>query len=122
LPAAQEGGEVMEDFAQKAVEAAGKAILKLIGDGAWIMPDYANRFKLPPAFIDEVWQLVDKDRLRHQIAQRIELELAERMVNHMAAELATDIKQILSVPERREALRAVAREHMQAVMKAGPQP
>lgn len=40
-------------------------------------------------------------------------------MNHMAAELATDIKQILSVKERREALRALAREHMDAVMKAG---
>lgn len=33
------------------------------------------------------------------IAERLESELADRMVNHMAAELATDIKQILSVRE-----------------------
>ena len=36
-----------------------------------------------------------------------------------AAELATDIKQILSVQERREMLRGLAREHMDAVMQAG---
>jgi hypothetical protein len=47
-------------------------------------------------------------------------ELTERMVNHMAAELATDIKQILAVKERREMLRGLARDHMEAVMKAGP--
>ena len=41
------------------------------------------------------------------------------MVNHMAAELATDIKQILSVQERREALRALAREHMDSIMSRG---
>lgn len=40
------------------------------------------------------------------------------MVNSIAAELATDIKQILSVKERREMLRGIAREHMDAVMKA----
>ena len=43
------------------------------------------------------------------------------MVNHMAAELATDIKQILSVSERREMLRGLARDHMDAVMSAGLQ-
>lgn len=33
---------------------------------------------------------------------------------------ATDIKQILSVKERREMLRGLARDNMDAVMKAGP--
>ena len=54
-----------------------------------------------------------------QVATLLEAELAERMVNSIAAELATDIKQILSVKERREMLRGIAREHMDAVMKAG---
>ena len=57
----------------------------------------------------------DKD----ENATRLEAELADRMVNHMAAELATDIKQILGVKERREMLRGLARDHMDAVMKAG---
>lgn len=59
------------------------------------------------------------DKVRAQFAARLESELADRMVTHMAAELATDIKQILSVKERREMLRALARDHMDAVMKAG---
>ena len=46
------------------------------------------------------------------------LELAERIVNHMAAEISTDVKQILSVKERREALRALARHHMDSLMSA----
>jgi len=33
--------------------------------------------------------------------------------------LATDVKQILSVKERREMLRGLARDHMDAVMAAG---
>ena len=65
------------------------------------------------------WKLVDSDKVKQQVAALLEAELAERMVNSIAAELATDIKQILSVKERREMLRGIAREHMDAVMKAG---
>ena len=59
------------------------------------------------------------EKLKQKIAERLESELADRMVNHMATELATDIKQILSVKERREMLRGLARDHMDAVMAAG---
>ena len=39
----------------------------------------------------------------------------------MAAELSTDIKQLLSVKERREKIRSLARDHMDSIMKAGTQ-
>jgi len=58
-----------------------------------------------------VWALVDTDRLKAAIAARLDEELADRIVNHMAAEIASDVKQILSVKERREALRHLARTH-----------
>ena len=109
----------MIDFEKAVKEAAEKAVLKIISEGSWVQPDYANRFKLPTEFMADVWRLVDGERLKQALATRLESELADRMVNHMAAEIATDIKQILSVKERREMLRGLAREHMDAVMKAG---
>ena len=110
----------MNDFDQQVKAAAEKAVLQFVSSGGWLLPNYESRLKVPAEWIAEVWRLVDADKVRAQLAARLESELADRMVNHMAAELATDIKQILSVKERREALRALAREHMDAVMKAGP--
>ena len=97
-------------------DAAERSILRIILEGGWIAPDYANRFKIPPEFLASVWQSIDENKLREAICRRLEVELAERIVNHMAAEISTDVKQILSVKERREALRALARQHMDSLM------
>lgn len=100
--------------------AAEKAVIKFITSGDWLQsPVYAERMRIPSEWMIECWQLVDRQKLQAQIATRLEAELADRIVNHMAAELATDIKQILSVKERREVIRALAREHMDSIMKAG---
>ena len=109
----------MSDFDQQVKAAAEKAVLHFIVSGGWLLPNYESRLKIPAEWIADCWRLVDSDRLKQQIAHRLESELADRMVSHMAAELATDIKQILSVKERREMLRGLAREHMYAVMTAG---
>ncbi len=109
----------MSEFEIKVKHAAEKAVLQFIGSNAWLMPNYESRMKIPAEWITECWNLVDSEKLKRCISERLESELADRMVNHMAAELATDIKQILSVTERREMLRGIARDHMDAVMKAG---
>ena len=109
----------MNDFEQSVKDAAEKAVLKFLQDGGWLMPNYEGRLKIPVEWVAECWRLVDSQKLKAKIAERLESELADRMINHMATELATDIKQILSVKERREMLRALAREHMDGVMRAG---
>lgn len=109
----------MTDFEKQVKEAAEKAVLQFLSSGGWLLPNYESRLKVPSEWVAECWRLVDADKVRAQVAARLESELADRMVNHMAAELATDIKQILSVKERREMLRGLARDHMDAVMKAG---
>jgi len=109
----------MSEIGEKLQQQAEKSILKIITSGHWIQPDYTNRVKLPQDFMESVWQSVDQERVKAELAARLEKELADRIVNHMAAELATDIKQILSVKERREAVRALARKHMNEIMAAG---
>lgn len=109
----------MTDFEQAVKAAAEKAVLKFIQEGGWLMPNYESRLKVPAEWMAECWNLIDSGELKARIAERLESELADRMVNHMAAELATDIKQILSVQERREMLRGLARDHMDEIMKAG---
>lgn len=111
--------KTLTDFEQAVKHAAEKAVLKFVQDGGWLVPNYESRLKIPAEWIADCWRLVDADKLKAKIAERLESELADRMVSHMATELATDIKQILSVQERREMLRGLAREHMDAVMQAG---
>jgi len=109
----------MSEIGEKLQQQAEKSILKIITSGHWIQPDYSARVKLPQDFMESVWQSVDQGKVKAELARRIESELADRIVNHIAAELATDIKQILSVKERREAVRALARKHMDEIMQAG---
>ena len=109
----------MTEFEQAVKAAAEKAVLQFVQSGGWLMPNYESRLKVPAEWIADCWRLVDAEKLKQKIAERLESELADRMVNHLATELATDIKQILSVKERREMLRGLARDHMDAVMTAG---
>jgi hypothetical protein len=109
----------MSDFENAVRAAAEKSILKIVLNGDWVVPDYANRFKIPAEWVQSIWAMIDRDALRKRIADRLEAELADRIVNAMAAEIATDIKQILSVKERREAIRALARDHMESIMSKG---
>jgi len=107
------------DFTEELHRAAEKSLLHIIQEGNWVQPDYNNRFKVPPEFVQEIWKLVDKEKLQQAMARRLEEELADRIVNHLASEIATDIKQILSVKERREALRNIAREHIDSIVRLG---
>lgn len=109
----------MSKFEEALKEAAEKSLLKIVMDGGWIQPDYANRFKVPAELLTEIYAMVDRDALKAQIAKRLEAELADRIVNALAAEIATDIKQILSVKERREAIREVARKHLIGIADSG---
>jgi hypothetical protein len=109
----------MSPFEEALSQAAQRSILKVVMEGSWIQPDYANRFKIPPDLMQDIYSLVDREALKVAIGKRLEEELADRIVNLLAAEIATDVKQILSVKERREAIREVARKHLQHIAKEG---
>jgi len=109
----------MSDFELAVKAAAEKAVLSIVSNGQWIAPDYNNRLRIPPEMLADIWKMVDSEQIKRNLAARLEEELADRIMNHMAAEIATDVKQILSVKERREALRHLAREHIENIMKAG---
>ena len=104
------------DFEQAVKAAAEKSVLRILAEGNWVMSSYEHRFKIPADFMADVWGLVDGQKIKAQLAEKLENELAERIINMMAAEIATDVKQILSVKERREALRAHARQHIDSIM------
>ena len=109
----------MSPFEEALKQAAERSLLKVVMEGSWIQPGYANRFKIPADLLQDIYALVDRDALKVAIGKRLEEELADRVVNLLAAEIATDVKQILSVKERREAIREVARQHLSGIAKLG---
>lgn len=109
----------MSSFEEAVKASAEKAVLKMLADGNWIAPDYANRIKMPADLMMRVWSLVDTDAICRRMAERLNEELADRIVNHLATEIATDVKQLLSDREKREALRAIARQHITAICNLG---
>jgi adenosyl cobinamide kinase/adenosyl cobinamide phosphate guanylyltransferase len=105
-------------FAERIQEAAQNAVLSIVTSGGWLQPDYNNRVKIDGPTMQAIYGMIDMEALKLKIKERIEGELADRVVNHLASEMATDIKTILSNKERREALRAVARQHLDANISA----
>lgn len=103
-------------------QAAENAVVSFITSHNWLQPDYQKRVTVPSDILTDAWARVDVEQIKKHLTTRIEAELADRLMNHMAAEMATDVKQILGVPERREALRAIARAHLETIMKKGLQP
>lgn len=99
-------------FEQQMMSAVQKAVLGRLENGDWLMPSYESRVKIPAKLIQEAWEMVDVEGIKKSLAARLQNELADRLVNHMAAEIATDIKQLLGDKETRERIRAVCREHL----------
>jgi hypothetical protein len=107
-------------FEEQVAGAAQRAVIKFIGDpSTWLLPNYEGRMKVPPSWIAECWRLVDSKKVQLEVAKLIEAELAQRIFNAMATELGTDVKQVLSVQERREMIRALVRDNLDAILQAG---
>lgn len=109
----------MSSFEKAIHDHAEKALLKMIGDGQFIMPDYKNRVPIPESFMRDVWAMLDKEKIKAKMAEKLHDVVVDHIMNKLAQEIATDIKQILSVQERREAIRAIAREHVESITKLG---
>jgi len=108
----------MSKFEEDLMNSVKCAMTKQIANQDFIKIDYNDRAKLPSDFIEKAWGLIDQDDLIKALSKRLESELIDRLVNHLAAEIATDIKQVLSVKERREAVRSVVRDNIDKLTKS----
>ncbi len=97
-------------FEDRCIETMKQRMLSQLEKTDIIMSDRGNCVKIPSSFYEKCWDLVDHDALMKKIAQNLEHELADRIVNDIATEIATDIKQLLSDKDRREIIRGKARE------------
>lgn len=101
-----------EGMMNQLAEAMHSAMLKQLQSGNFVSPDYANRFRIPQDFLDSIWAAVDVDRLRAELVARLERDVADRIVNALAAEISTDLKSLLSNAAIRKRIRDVASEHL----------
>ncbi len=69
----------MTDFEQAVKAAAEKAVLKFVQEGQWLQPNYESRLKVPAEWVAECWQLVDRDKLKQKIAERLEIRKTRRL-------------------------------------------
>ena len=102
----------MKDFEENLINSIQQSITRQVNSTDFVAIRHDDKIKLPPAFLDKAWAGVDQDYLLAQLTARLESELVDRLVNSIAAEIATDIKQLLSVKERREAIRHLARANL----------
>ena len=99
--------EMIEQLSEGMVKAATNALIKSLNDGITI--PYETRFKVPSDFFNQVWEKVDKEKVKSIMAENLERDIADKVSNKLAQELSTDIKQLLSDKEKREDIRSYAR-------------
>ena len=99
-------------FEEKIHKLAEESVIKIAENGDWFTISYENRVKLPPELYRDVWNMLDVEEIKRKLKTRIEQELADRLVNNIAAELSSDIKALLSNKERRDEIREIANKHL----------
>ena len=105
-------------FEQQLAEAVQQSVLKMVRDGSLVIPDYASRAKVPHAKVQELYDSVDWVRVKELCLARVEERCADHLLNAMATEMATDVKQVLSNKELREEVRAFIRAGVKRVADA----
>lgn len=110
-----------ESFEKSVVKAVQGSIIKKLSDDSLFEINYNDRVKIGSDKIREVYSLVDWNKIMGIVREKIELHIADKIVNNLATELGTDIKQIMCNTELREDLRATLRgkirDSVQAVSK-----
>jgi hypothetical protein len=99
------------EFKQKLAEAIENSVIKEVQEASFFR--FSNwKSELPSNILKEAWEMVDYENIKSEMAKIIESTLAEKVINMLAQEISTDLKQLLSNKERREEIRSVARTHL----------
>ena len=107
----------MGKFEDLLINEAQKSVLNLVREGFTV--GYSNQYRVPPGFFESVWGMLDQEKVAEAMAERLEEVVAEKVMNLIATEITNDIKKIMSNQDRREEVRAVARENLKRIMTAG---
>lgn len=95
------------EFEKTIMEAAQRSVVKMFNEGNLVMPDYANRVKIPPEFVSQVYALIDWQAVLESLRPKINEFVATKITHAMTEELGNDVKRILSHEPTRLRLRMV---------------
>lgn len=102
-------------FEEQMMQAVEDSVLKMIRDGGFIMPDYANRPRIPSDKVQDIYAAINWDNVRRKVMDKVEDRCADHILNSMATEIANDVKQVLSNKELREEVRTFVRAGIKRV-------
>jgi len=100
--------QMVKELSENMIKVATRSIINTLDSGV-VIP-YEAKFQIPKGFYADVWNMVDKEKVKKLMAENLEREIADKVSNKLAQELSTDIKQILSDKEKREDIRSHARQ------------
>ena len=103
------------DFKERIAEAIEHSVIKELREAKFLGFDRAWKSQLPSSILKDAWDMVDYEKIKKEMSCIIEKNLAEKVMNMLAQEISTDLKQLLSDKERREEIRAVARENLKRI-------
>jgi len=93
-------------FEQKLLASAQQQILKMFSDGSLVMPDYANRIKIPADLVQKIYSLIDYDAVLELLRPKINELVAKKILHVLTEELSADVKKTMSTGPIRDKLKA----------------
>jgi hypothetical protein len=104
-------------FEQEILRAARHSIVKMFNEGSFVMPDYANRMKVPTDLVTRVYGLIDYDTVIQILRPKINEMIADRIAAAMSQELTGDVKKVLSHEPTRLRLRLAVMNELEKAPK-----
>ena len=96
----------LSTFEQKLLASAQQQILKMFSDGSLVMPDYANRIKIPADLVQKIYSLIDYDQVLELLRPKINELVAKKILHVLTEELSADVKKTMSTGPIRDKLKA----------------
>lgn len=104
-------------FEKEILRAAKHSIVKMFNEGNFVMPDYANRLKVPTDLVNRVYGLIDYDLVIAALRPRINDMVADRIAAALSQELTNDVKKVLSHEPTRLRLRLAVMNELEKAPK-----
>lgn len=105
----------MENFESKLNDVIQKKIISDLSKQELLKIEYADRYQIPSSFLNEVYKELDFNKIKIQLIENLENEMANTIASKMMEEYKNDIKSIMSNRELREDLRHYAKDKIKEI-------
>lgn len=105
----------MSEFETKLINTIQCKIIKDIEKQELVTVAYGDRMPLPQNFLVDVYKRLDIEKIKRQLIENLENEMADKIANKLIIEYSNDIKHIMCNRELREDLRFYARTKIKEI-------